>query len=127
MIYHEAIHRSTGGMTNAQAQQRERTILRGGRGGFGRCRIYVQPEWYDCANRFCRCADHVMIGQRPLQKLHVLFTLATQLNVCDPIKIFQFLHSINSISPSLTQGHTTYTAIGKLMLIQLQLLPPIDL
>ena len=35
MIYHEAIHQSTGGMTNAQAQQRERIILRGGeRGGW---------------------------------------------------------------------------------------------
>ena len=53
-----------GNAMNAQAQQREEgSFARGGGGVFGRARIYVQPEWHDCANRFWRCADHVLIGQ----------------------------------------------------------------
>ena len=82
MIYHEAIHQSTGGMTNAQGQQRERIILRGGeRGGLAAVGFTCSRSGMIARTAFAVVQIIVMIGQRPLQKLHVLFTLAAQLNV----------------------------------------------
>lgn len=103
-----------GSTTNTQAPQRERMIFcrggdgeGGGRGRvLGRPRIYVQPEWHDCANRFCRCADLVLVGQWPLQKLHfkgtIYFSNLIRVHRC---KIFQRF-------PQSTQyHHSAQTAI----------------